>query len=57
MRELDQKQFMRGREVVRREDISRRNQQEIVNHPGNNHIWMHLAHFIDEKEQIDLEGV
>ena len=28
-----------------------------MKHPANNHVWMHLANFIDEKEQIDLEGI
>ena len=57
LRELDEREQVRGREVTRKEDIRKKNKQAIVKHPANHHIWVPLAHFIEEKEQIDLEGV
>ena len=38
---------------MRREGIKQKSKGEQVKHPYNNHIWLSLAHFVDESHSLE----
>lgn len=42
---------------ARIEQLKKKTNAEIVKHPQNNHVWMHLASFINHKDELDLDDI
>lgn len=57
MRRLDEQEAQRLRERQRKEEIRLKSKGEVIKHPNNGHLWMHLAGFIDGDSQPDLDAI
>ena len=53
MREQEQKEHLIEGMEARRNAMKQKSKGEQVTHPYNNHVWLPLAHFINEQYSLD----